>query len=155
MAAVMVLLPKTSSMLVGADAWVRLMLCAIAASGAARVREERCGTVINRAAATGLPWYGKRVRTAAAAADEQPGQRRRDPRAAPPALGPAAATRSGQSAVHPADRALLAASLHRLPRLVLKRLHLVVRPDTMLRRHRDMIARRHARRPRPRRLGRP
>src|SRR5258707_8415291 len=30
----------------------------------------------------------------------------------------------------PADRALLAALLHRLPRNVLKRLHLVVRPDT-------------------------
>lgn len=32
----------------------------------------------------------------------------------------------------PGDRALLAALLHRLPRDVLKRLHLVVRPDTML-----------------------
>jgi hypothetical protein len=32
-----------------------------------------------------------------------------------------------------ADRALLAALLHRLPRDVLKRLHLVVRPDTVLR----------------------
>ena len=31
------------------------------------------------------------------------------------------------------DRALLAALLHRLPRDVLKRLHLVVRPDTVLR----------------------
>src|ERR1700730_8372295 len=55
----------------------------------------------------------------------------------------------------PGDRALLAALLHRLPRDVLKRLHLVVRPDTVLRWHRDVIARRHARRPRPRRLGRP
>ena len=54
-----------------------------------------------------------------------------------------------------ADRALLAALLHRLPRDVLKRLHLVVRPDTLLRWHRDMIARRHARRSRPRHLGRP
>jgi hypothetical protein len=33
----------------------------------------------------------------------------------------------------PRDRALLAALLHRLPRDVLKRLHLVVRPDTVLR----------------------
>src|SRR5437867_4791004 len=32
----------------------------------------------------------------------------------------------------PADRALLAALLHRLPRDVLKRLHLVVCPDTVL-----------------------
>ena len=50
-----------------------------------------------------------------------------------------------------ADRALLAALLHRLPRDVLKRLHLVVRPDTVLRWQRDMVARRHARRSRPRR----
>ena len=55
----------------------------------------------------------------------------------------------------PADRALLAALLHRLPRDVLKRLHLVVRPDTVLRWHRDMAARRHARRSRPRYPGRP
>src|ERR1039457_7641829 len=53
----------------------------------------------------------------------------------------------------PADRALLAALLHRLPRHVLKRLHLVVRPDTVLRWHRDMVARRHARRSRPRHPG--
>src|SRR5260221_5202900 len=53
----------------------------------------------------------------------------------------------------PADRALLAALLHRLPRHVLKRLPLVVHPDTVLRWHRDMVARRHARR--PRRPGRP
>ena len=33
----------------------------------------------------------------------------------------------------PGDRALLAALLHRIPRDVLKRLHLVVRPDTVLR----------------------
>jgi len=39
---------------------------------------------------------------------------------------------------------LLAALLHRLPRDVLKGLHLVVCPDTVLRWHRDMVARRHA-----------
>ena len=53
----------------------------------------------------------------------------------------------------PGDRALVAALLHRLPRNVLKRLHLVVRPDTVLRWHRDVVARRHARR--SRRPGRP
>jgi transposase len=53
------------------------------------------------------------------------------------------------------DRALLAALLHRLPRDVLNRLHLVVRPDTVLRWHRDVAARRHAQRSRPRRPGRP
>jgi transposase InsO family protein len=55
----------------------------------------------------------------------------------------------------PGDRALLAALLHRLPRNVLKRLHLVVRPDTVLRWHRDVVARRHAQRSRSRRPGRP
>ena len=49
----------------------------------------------------------------------------------------------------PGDRALLAALVHRLPRDVLKRLHLVVRPDTVLRWHRDLVARRHAQRSRP------
>ena len=44
----------------------------------------------------------------------------------------------------PGDRALLAALPQRLPRDVLKRLHLVVRPDTVLRWHRDMAARPHA-----------
>jgi putative transposase len=55
----------------------------------------------------------------------------------------------------PGDRALLAALLHQIPRTVLKRLHLVVRPDTVLRWHRDAVARRHARRSRPARPGRP
>ena len=55
----------------------------------------------------------------------------------------------------PSDRALLAALLHQLPRRVLKHLHLVVRPDTVLRWHRDLVARHHAERSRPKRTGRP
>jgi putative transposase len=55
----------------------------------------------------------------------------------------------------PADRALLAALLHRLPTQVLRRLRLLVRPDTVLRWHRDLIARRHANVTRPKRAGRP
>jgi transposase len=53
------------------------------------------------------------------------------------------------------DRAWLAALLHPLPRTVLHQLRLLVRPETVLRWHRDLIARRHARRSRPRRTGRP
>jgi hypothetical protein len=53
------------------------------------------------------------------------------------------------------DRALLAALLHRLPRDVLRRIRLLVRPDTVLRRHRDLIARRHAHACRRKRIGRP
>ena len=55
----------------------------------------------------------------------------------------------------PSDRTLLAALLHRLPKEVLPRLRLLVRPDTVLRWHRDLIARRHASVSRPKRPGRP
>ena len=43
------------------------------------------------------------------------------------------------------DRALLAALLHRLPRDVLRDLRLLVRPDTVLRWHRGLLARRRGR----------
>ncbi|MEV0379563.1 integrase core domain-containing protein [Nonomuraea sp. NPDC050643] len=55
----------------------------------------------------------------------------------------------------PEDRAFLAALLTSLPRKVLRRLRLLVRPDTVLRRHRDLMERRHARTCRPKRVGRP
>jgi putative transposase len=55
----------------------------------------------------------------------------------------------------PADRAFLAALLHRLPRAVLRGIRLLVRPETVLRWHRGLIARRHARVSRPKRVGRP
>ncbi|MEU7528069.1 integrase [Saccharothrix sp. NPDC042600] len=55
----------------------------------------------------------------------------------------------------PADRAFLAALLHRLPAQALRRLRLLVRPETVLRWHRDLPARRHAARSRPKRPGRP
>jgi putative transposase len=55
----------------------------------------------------------------------------------------------------PSDRAFLAALLNRLPRNVLRRLPLLVRPDTVLRWHRDLIARRHATVSKPKRPGRP
>ncbi|WP_431921822.1 hypothetical protein [Nonomuraea jabiensis] len=55
----------------------------------------------------------------------------------------------------PEDRAFLAALLTSLPREVLRRLRLLVRPDTVLRRHRDSTRRRHAHTCRPKRRGRP
>ncbi|MEO3781467.1 hypothetical protein ABGB16_32730 [Micromonospora sp. B11E3] len=55
----------------------------------------------------------------------------------------------------PSDRAWLAALLHRLPRDTLRHLRLLVRPDTVPRWHRDLLARRHARLSRPRQAGRP
>jgi putative transposase len=54
-----------------------------------------------------------------------------------------------------ADRALLAALLHRVPRDVLRRVRLLVHPDTVMRWHRDLLARRHAHLSRPKRTGRP
>jgi putative transposase len=53
------------------------------------------------------------------------------------------------------DRAFLAALLTSLPREVLHRLRLLVRPDTLLHWHRDLMKRRHARTCRPKRPGRP
>jgi len=55
----------------------------------------------------------------------------------------------------PLDRAFLAALLHRLPRPRLRQLHLIVSPDTVLRWHRDLLRRRHAKASRPKRSGRP
>jgi putative transposase len=45
---------------------------------------------------------------------------------------------------HPGDRAFLAALVRQLPRDVLRRLRLLVRPDTVLRWHGDLLARHHA-----------
>jgi len=53
------------------------------------------------------------------------------------------------------DRAFLAALLHRLPRPTLRTPRLLIRPDTILRWHRDLITRRHATRSQPKRPGRP
>ena len=60
-----------------------------------------------------------------------------------------------RSQFSPADRAFLAALLHRLPRDVLGRFRLLIRPETVLRWHRDLLARLHAARSRPGRPGRP
>lgn len=55
----------------------------------------------------------------------------------------------------PEGRAFLTALLAPLPRQVLHRLRLVIRPDTVLRWHRDLIKRRNAHTCRPKRPGRP
>jgi putative transposase len=55
----------------------------------------------------------------------------------------------------PSDRALLAALLHRLPKDVLHGPRLLIRPDTVLHWHRNLVARRHASMSRPQRPGRP
>lgn len=57
--------------------------------------------------------------------------------------------------LRPADRAFLAALLHPLPRRLLRSLRLLVRPDTVLRWHRDPIKQHHANASLPHRPGRP
>ncbi|PWJ05363.1 integrase [Streptomyces sp. NWU49] len=57
--------------------------------------------------------------------------------------------------VPPADRALLAALLHRVPRPKLRQLQLIVAPETVLRWHRDLMRRRHADLARRKQAGRP
>ncbi|WP_232837156.1 integrase core domain-containing protein [Lentzea terrae] len=53
------------------------------------------------------------------------------------------------------DRMLLAALLQHIPRPTLRRLQLIVSPDTVLRWHRNLLRRRHAQASRPKRPGRP
>ena len=54
----------------------------------------------------------------------------------------------------PADRAVLAALLHRFRPQTLRGMRLLVCPDTVLRWHRDLIKGRHAARSKPKRPGR-
>src|SRR4051794_35473941 len=111
--------------------------------------------MVSRAATTGLPRRDKRVRDAASAAHEH-----RDKDAEILALRHQIILLQRQLGetrlrFHPTDRMLLAALLHRLPLGELRNLRLLVRPDTVLRWHRDLFARRHAARSRPKRPGRP
>ncbi|MEV5542145.1 hypothetical protein AB0L13_35470 [Saccharopolyspora shandongensis] len=57
--------------------------------------------------------------------------------------------------ISPSDRAFLPALLHRLPRDVLNRLRLLIHPDTVLRWHQALLARRHAAASQPKHTGRP
>jgi putative transposase len=107
------------------------------------------------AAATGLPLHHQRVRAPATAAAH-----RREKDAEILALRHQLAVPQRQLdgqriRFDPADRTWLAALLNQLPRPSLHRLRLLVRPDTILRWHRDLLARRHAAASRPRRRGRP
>ncbi|MER6121766.1 integrase core domain-containing protein [Streptomyces sp. NPDC001795] len=61
----------------------------------------------------------------------------------------------GKPAFTDTDRAILAGLLHRLPMGKLRHLLLLVRPDTVLRWHRNLLKRRHAATCTPKRRGRP
>jgi hypothetical protein len=60
----------------------------------------------------------------------------------------------GKPAFTPNDRTLLAALLRHLPTQKLRQLHLLMRPDTILRWHRELLNQRHAATCAPRRRGR-
>ncbi|MER7196734.1 integrase [Streptomyces sp. CB01635] len=61
----------------------------------------------------------------------------------------------GKPAFNDTDRVILAGLLHRLPGEKLRHVLLLVRPDTLLRWHRNLLKRRHAATCVPRRRGRP
>src|SRR2546421_3333418 len=104
----------------------------------------RCGMMIGCATPTGLPERDERVRVTTAASGERPRQGRRDPGATPPDHGPAAATGHEPAAILPRRPGRSwPPLLHRLPREVLGRFRLLIRPDTVLRWHRDLLTRRH------------
>ena len=107
------------------------------------------------AVASGLSRRHQRLRRVAVVTDERPGQGRENLGTAASARGPAAANGSNRARLAPKDRAFLAALLKPLPQDSLRRLRLIVSPDTVLRWHRDLIRRRHANTCRPRRTGRP
>jgi hypothetical protein len=96
------------------------------------------------AASIGLPRRDQRIGNAATAADDRPGQGRRNP--GPPSPDQILERQLNGERIRftAADRALLAALLHRLPRTVLRQIRLLVRPETVLRWHRDLIAAHHA-----------
>src|SRR3981081_2011181 len=98
--------------------------------------------MVDRAASTALPGAHERLRLHTAATHERHGQRHRDSDAAPPTRRPATPDR--QTPPTPPGRALPAALLHRLPRARLRQLHLIVSPATILRWHRDLLRRHHA-----------
>jgi hypothetical protein len=62
---------------------------------------------------------------------------------------------AGKPAFTATDRVVLAGLLHQLPMDKLRQLLLPVRPDTVLRRHRDLPKRHHAATRAPKRRGRP
>ena len=95
--------------------------------------------MVDRAVATALPGRVERVRPHTAAADERLWTR--TSRYLTLRHQFAILQRQiDRPRVTPADRAFLAALLHRLPRPKLRQLHLIVSPDTVLRWHRDLCA---------------
>ncbi len=107
------------------------------------------------AASTGLSRCDQRVGDAAAATHERPGQGRRNPRPPPPDHRPATTAARRDGPVHASRMGVARRAVVPTPREMLRPFRLLVRPETVLRWHRDLIAARHARLSRPKRAGRP
>jgi len=107
-----------------------------------------------RAASTALPRPHERAQPCPAPADERCGQEEVEILALRHQLA-VLQRQIDKPRLAPTDRAFLAALLHRLPRPTLRRLHLIVSPDTVLRWHRDLLRPHHAKASRPKRTGRP
>jgi putative transposase len=111
------------------------------------------GIVICRAAASGLPRRDQRLRPTAPPADERP-----DKDIEILALRHQLLVlhrQVGKPAFTDTDRAILAGLLHHLPMDKLSQLLMLVRPDTIMRWHRNLLKRRHAAACAPKRRGRP
>ena len=98
-----------------------------------------------RAGPVRLPRRLPGLRRAMAPAYDRSREGRRDPRSTPSTRGPAPTTRRSAPTIALEDRALLVALLVPLARVTLRRLRLLVSPDTVLRWHRDLMKHRHAR----------
>lgn len=104
---------------------------------------------------TCLPDCGERLCGAAAFPDERPGQGHRDPGPAPPTRRAVAPIGKRKGEVHPGRTCRPRCATAPPTTGDVMPARLLVRPDTILRWHRDLVTRRHAARSKPKRLGRP
>src|SRR5689334_23470892 len=103
--------------------------------------DDHLGVMIARAAETRLPERDQHVRDAATAAGELPGHGCIEVLALRHQITVLRRHLNGQRVQYaPGDRAFLTALLHDLPKEALLRMRLPVRPDTIPRRHRDLVA---------------
>jgi hypothetical protein len=118
-------------------------------------RSARCGMMIGCAVSTGLSGCDERVRVTATASGERPGQGCGDLGAAPPDHGARTAVRHDPAAVLSRRSGVPGRPAAPAPEGRARRFRLLVRPETVLRWHRNLLARRHAARSRPKSPGRP
>jgi hypothetical protein len=107
------------------------------------------------AASTGVPRRHQRVRVAPASPGERTRQGRGNPRPPSPNHRAATPVGAGQAPVRAGRQGIAGSAPAPAPAVLLGELRLLVRPDTVLRWHRNLLARRHAAVSRPKNPGRP